>query len=446
MGKTARYFRPTALLLGSALVFSVTGCGGPAASTDAAQADDLTKSIEGETLTYWSMWKEGEAQQKVIASAIKDFEKETGATVDVQWQGRGVTQKLVPALNTNNVPDLVDSAYGKLATSIGDTQQAMGLGSTYDADVDGKTVSELIPKKYLEHADIDGEDGQPWMLPYNFSSQAFWFNKKNHPELASAPPKTWDDFMGTLKKLDQDQSAPLTADGDIGGYNSAWFINLILRHGGPGAFKELAADKSGEAWDAPEVLDAAQKVEEIAGSGYLRKGYDSSKFPAQQQKWATGNADLMLNGSWIPAETAPYASKDFEYASFQFPSVDGKPTSVRADFVGFAIPRKAEHAAAAQQLAVSMLGKQYQDDFGTQAKVLPIRSDAETSPEMAGIKAALDETDNVNAAFDGVIFPGYIEKVFWPKDDELFLGKITAEQFVKQMKQEQIQYWKDNGS
>ncbi len=445
MGKAARYFRPTALLLGSALVFSVTGCGGPASSSAEAKADDATTSIDGETLTYWSMWKEGEAQQKVIASAIKDFEKETGATVDVQWQGRGVNQKLVPALNTNNVPDLVDSAYGKLATSIGNTQQAMGLGATYDADVDGQTVSDLIPEKYLEHADINGENGEPWMLPYNFSSQAFWFNKKDHPELASAPPKTWDEFMATLKELDQDKTAPLTADGDIGGYNSAWFINLVLRHGGPGAFHELAADKTGEAWDSPEVLDSAKKIEQIAQSGYLRDGYDSSKFPAQQQKWATGEADLLLNGSWIPAETSPYASKGFEYASFQFPTVDGKPSSVRADFVGFAIPRKAKNAAAAQQLAVTVLGKKYQDAFGTKAKVLPIRADAKTSPEMAGIKAAVDETEAINAAFDGVIFPGYLEKVFWPKDDQLFLGKITAEQFVKQMKQAQVQYWKDNG-
>ncbi|MDN5754236.1 MAG: ABC transporter substrate-binding protein [Arthrobacter sp.] len=446
MGKTARYFRPTALLLGSALVFSVTGCGGPASSSSAeAQADDMTTSIDGQTLTYWSMWKEGEAQQKVIASAIKDFEKDTGAKVDVQWQGRSNTQKLVPALNTNNVPDLVDGAYGKLATSVGDTGQALGLGSTYDADVDGKTVSELIPEKYLKNADISDENDQPWMLPYNFSSEAFWFNKKDHPEIAANPPKTWDDFMATLKKLEKGKAAPLAADGDIGGYNSAWIINLVLRHGGPGSFKKLAADTSGEAWSSPEVLDSAKKVEEIAKSGYLISGYDASKFPAQQQKWATGKADLLLNGSWIPAETAPYASKGFDYASFQFPSVDGNPTSVRADFVGFSIPRKAEHAAAAEQLAVTLLDKKYQDQFGAKAKVLPIRTDATIAPEMQDIKDAVDETESINLAFDGVVFPGYQEKILWPNTDQLFLGKITAEEYVKKMQQDQKQYWKDNG-
>lgn len=446
MGTAARYFRPTALLLGSALVFSVTGCGGPSSSSSAeAKADDMTTSIKGQTLEYWSMWKEGEAQQKVIASAIKDFEKKTGAKVDVQWQGRSNTQKLVPALNTNNVPDLVDGPYAKLATSIGDTGQALGLASTFDADVDGKKVSELIPKKYLKNANITDENDQPWMLPYNFSSEAIWFKKQDHPKLASNPPKTWDEFMATLKKLDQGKAAPLAADGDIGGYNMAWFINLMLRHGGPGAFHDLAADKTGEAWDAPEVMDSAKKVEQIAKSGYLIDGYDASKFPAEQQKWATGKADLLLNGSWIPAETAPYASKGFDYASFQFPTVDGKPASVRADFVGFSIPRKAEHAAAAEQLAVSLLDKKAQDAFGAKAKVLPIREDAKTAPEMAGIKAAVDATDSINLAFDGVVFPGYLEKVLVPNDDALFLGKISAEQFVKKMKQEQIQYWKDNG-
>lgn len=438
----ARIVRPLALLMGSALMFSATGCGGP---SDAAKTADITASIEGQSLTYWSYWKEGEAQQKVIATAIDDFEKETGATVNVQWQGRSVTEKLVPALNTNNVPDIVDGAYGKLATSMGQTDQALGLSSVYDATVESKKVSDVVPQKYIANGVIDGSDGQPWMLPYTLTSDGIWFDKAAHPELVSAPPKTWDELLKTLDSLKKQGQVPLAADGDIPGYNSTWFITLMQRYGGPGAFKELAADKTGEGWDKPEVLEAAKKVESLVKGGYLINGYDSSKWPAQQQQWATGKAALLLNGSWIPTETAPYATKGFEYSSFQFPAVGDKPASVRGDFIGFAIPKKAKNAGAAQQLAMYLLKKKYQDAMGTEAKILPIRADAATSPQMATSKAALDAAEQVHLAFDGVTFPGYLDKLFYPKNDQLFLGKVSAETFVKDMKQAQIQYWKDNG-
>ncbi|MGH8917156.1 MAG: hypothetical protein ACRD0H_02250, partial [Actinomycetes bacterium] len=105
-------------------------------------------------LTYWSMWKVGEPQQKVLAEAVADFEKETGLTVDVQWQGRDNLQKLVPALNTNSVPDLVDGPYVKAYPALVATDQARSLGAAYDLDVDGRKVADLVPAKYRTTVDI----------------------------------------------------------------------------------------------------------------------------------------------------------------------------------------------------------------------------------------------------------------------------------------------------
>ena len=192
------------------------------------------------------------------------------------------------------------------------------------------------------------------------------------------------------------------------------------------------------------MLEAAKKVEQIAQGDYLINGYNASKWPAQQQIWATGGAELMLNGSWIPTETGTYASPDFKFSSFPFPPVDGKPSSVRADFVGWAIPQKAKNKELAQKLATHMLKKEYQDAYGTDAKVLPIRTDAATAPEMASVKKALDSAEEIYLQNDGVTHPGYVEKILWPIDDELFLGKINAAEFVEKMKTATVQYWKDN--
>ena len=413
--------------LATALVAGTAGCGGGA---------------DANTLTYWSMWKVGEPQQKVLAHAIDDFQRSTGIHVDVQWQGRNNVQKLVPALNTNAVPDLIDGSYVNLYPALAATKQAHGLGSAYRAKVDGQRVESLIPAKYRKGIDLKLDGGQPWLLPYTVTSDAVWFNAKRHPELVHNPPKTWARFVSVLDEMKAAGQTPLAADGDVAGYNAAYFVTLVDRNLGPGAFKKIAADKTVAGWDDPGVLDAARKVRQLVSGHYLIKGYGASKFPAQQQKWADNKAELMFMGSWLPTESAAYAAKDFSYASFPFPTTPAGHDSVRADFSGFAVPAKAEHASAAQRFAAFFLGKKYQDELGTKAKIIPIRSDADTAPQLTGVTTALARADSFHQQNDGVAYPGFNEKVFWPKDDELFHGKLTPQQFVHRMKAAQVSYWK----
>ncbi|MEV4415125.1 extracellular solute-binding protein [Catellatospora sp. NPDC049609] len=425
-----RWTKALAAGAAAAVALAMAGCSG---TDDAGQAN--------QEFTYWSMWKTGEPQQKVLAEAVADFEKQHNIKIKVEWQGRNNLQKLVPALNTNNVPDLVDGSYVKLYPAVVATEQALGLADAYAADVDGKPAGEHIPAKYLADVDIKTADGQPWMLPYQIQSETIWFNAAKNPELKANPPKTWNEFIAALDRLKAAGQTPLAADGDIAGYNSSWFVTLLLRNSGPGALMRLASDKTGAAWDDPAVADAARKVEQLVKGGYLIKGYNASKFPAQQQKWANNEAALMYMGSWLPTESAAYAAPGFEYASFSFPKT-GTHASERADFTGFAVPKKAANAQLAQQFAAFFLSKKYQDKWGAEAKVIPIRADASIAAQMAGIKADLDAAGAYHLQNDGVAFPGYNEKTFWAKTDELFLGKITAAQFTTQMKQAQIDYWK----
>lgn len=425
----------SAVALISAL--ALTGCssGGPGDSG----------SDESKELTYWSMWKEGEAQQKVVAQAIADFEKETGVTVKVQWQGRDNIKKTVPTLNTNKVPDLVDGSYAKLAPVLAETGQAKPLAEAYSADVDGEEVSSLIPKAYLKGDVLTVDDADaPWMLPYSLTSDAFWFNAATHPELVENPPRTWDDLLAAMDDMKADGVAPLAIDGDVAGYNAYWYTSAMVRIAGPGSLRKLAADKSGAGWDSDEALQAAELVEQLVEGEYFISGYNASKWPAQQQAWAGDKAVLLFNGTWIPTETGPYAADGMKYSSFPFPLVDGGSNAERADFVGFAVPARAHNSGNAQKLASFFLKKKYQDALGSDAKILPIRQDAAVSAEMASVKAALDAADGYFQQNDGISFPGYTEKLLWPAINDLVLGKTDAAEFVKTMKSGQIDYWKQN--
>lgn len=428
----AKIRKVSALALIGAVALTAAGC---------SSASSGGSSDSGE-FTYWSMWKEGEAQQKVVAQAIADFEKETGIEVNVQWQGRDNLKKTVPTLNTNKVPDLVDGSFAKTAPVLAETGQAKPLTEAYAADVDGEKASELIPEAYLEDdvLTVEGEDA-PWMLPYSLSSDAIWFNKAAHPELAENPPQSWDDFLATMDEMKAAGETPIAIDGDVAGYNAYWYTSAMVGLAGPGSLREMAADKTGKAWDDPEALEAAQMIEELVKGDYFIDGYNASKWPAQQQVWADDKAVMLFNGTWIPTETGPYAADGFEYSSFPFPTLGD---TARADFVGFAVPARAKNAENAEKFAAFFLNKKYQDALGSEAKIIPIRADAAVSEEMSTVKEALDEADSYYMQNDGISFPGYTEKLLWPALSDLVLGKTDAKTFVETMKTGQVDYWEQN--
>lgn len=393
--------------------------------------------------TYWSMWKEGEPMQEVMAEAIADFEAETEITVDVQWQGRDNVQRTVPTLSSPTGPDLVDSSYVKLYPALVASGQVNGVGDAWETEVEeGETLTDTIPGRYLETIDITTEDGDPWMIPYTLTSDAVWFNAEEHPELAESPPETWDEFITLLDDLKSDGKTPIALDADIPGYNAYWFGTLLLRNEGPGSLRSIAEDESGDGWRDPAVLDAAEKVQELVDGGYFISGYDASKFPSQQQKWADDKAALLFMGTWAPIETESYASEGFEYASFPFPKTNGEHFSARTDFNGFAVPANSQNSDAAEKFAAFFLREKYQN-MTVDAGQLPMRDDIEAPASQQGVWEHLQEADGFHQQNDGVAFPGYNDTVFWAVNDDLMLGKLSAEEFVETMADKTAQYWED---
>lgn len=421
-------------------LFALGAGGAAAASLAACGGSSSSGSGSGDSITYWSNWKEGESQQAVLAEAVAAFEAESGITVNVEWQGRQVTQKIVPVLNTPQVPDVIDGAYGKLAPILASTGQALPLDDLFASDVEGEAITDVIPEKFRSESTM--VDGSPWLLPVFLTSEAIWYDRATNPQISEAPPADWEEFIALLDELKGQGKTPLAADGDIAGYNVAWFTNTYLNLTGVGGLHELVSDESAALWDGDAAIEAARCVEQIVKGDYLIPGYDASKWPAQQQAWATNDAALLLNGSWIPIETAPYATEGFDFASFAMPSPDPtKEKIMRAEPTGFAIPARAKNPEAAGEFAKFLLRQDLQEKIASEAGQIPIREGIETSPELADISTAIDEAANTYLAADGIAYTGFMETVMWPINDELFLGKIDAKEFVAKMKEAQTSYW-----
>ncbi|MGW7683995.1 ABC transporter substrate-binding protein [Kribbella sp. NPDC054772] len=410
---------------------ALAGCGSSSGSDSGADKE----------LTYWSMWKDGEPQQTALAKSIAEFTQQTGIKVNVQWQGRDVLTKLQPTLMTSPAADLIDNPYNNVKSKI-PAGGAEDLTNLLGTSVPGEntTIGKVIPQDLQKLAEVDGKHP---MLPYVITCNSLWFNGARFPELAGKPPATWQAFQQVLDKQKASGAAPLALDADIPGYNASWYISLVVAKLGVGSFHQAAADKTGATWDKPEYAAAAAQVEHLAKGGYFADGYNASKFPAMQQKWATNKADFLLMGSWLPSEAKTYAADGFQYRTFNFPTDGASATPVACQPSGWVVPSKAKHKSASEKLIAFLYGKKQVESYEDGTASLMARQDVKVAPAAADI-AALVKKNGTYMNGDGVTadFSDWWTKVFLPLDDQLVTGKLSATDFIGQLKSQSADFWK----
>lgn len=420
------------LAAGAVAALALTACG---TSTPAQK--------EGEQFTYWSMWKETEPQGKVIKAAIEKFQKETGTKVTVEWQGRDVKTKIGPAIAANKAPDLMDMGADTLYSTLASVGQAADLSSVYDMEVpgEGKKVADVLPGKYIDALPKDPEGVNKYIVPYELVSAAYYYNGAD-PDLA-ALPATWDEFVKLCDTLKAKGKACVASDGDNAWTNELLLDYLIVRDNGNGALGKAVNDKTGAAWDQPGLKESLKRVEDFVKAGYILKGYDASKYPAQQTNWAQGKAAFHLDGSWVPSEAQANLASGFKVKAMPVPATKGGNTEADLVMFGFAVPKKAKNPEPAKKFMAYFLKKDVLSGISTEAKNITPRADIPAPEELADVQKML--TDNpARIILDNA--PGdYMDKVFTPAFNDLWLGKATADQFVAKIKEAQVSYWKTAG-
>ncbi|MEU1392860.1 MULTISPECIES: extracellular solute-binding protein [unclassified Nonomuraea] len=295
------------------LALALTACGGPAApageefSLPTAAAyfttacpEPGTKPVTDKELTYWSMWTKDEPQGKVLRYAADCFTRKTGVKVTVQWLGRAyLRQNLLPALNTETVPDLFDQDLTNIRAAITAAGGTRPLDDVLAMRTGDGMVRDVLPAVYRDSPAIRDAAGRPFAVPYIVMGNAWWYDRKKLPDLR--PPRSMDD----LYALFGDRSVAL--DGDIGYYAAWYFDQLAARYVGSGRLAEAAQDRTGRLWKTdPGFLRAAEHTARIAG--HLVDGWDAGKFPQIQQRWADGDASYLFmaaGGRPRPASTWP---------------------------------------------------------------------------------------------------------------------------------------------
>jgi raffinose/stachyose/melibiose transport system substrate-binding protein len=420
---------------GLSLSTALVACGGPSGSSGGSKS-----------ITYWSMWNKGEPQQQIMQAAIDAFTKDTGIKVNVQFAGRQVAKKLQTANNTTTVPDLVDDTAENLLGEA-DAGITRGMDDVFATTIpgEGKKISDVIPSSEIGPFKIDkgADTGQYVLVPYTGYATSLWFNDDMMAKIGATPPTTFDELLATCQKAVAAGIACVADDGTIPDYNAYWLAQLISRHLGPDWLRTAAADKTGNAFNDPRFLQAAEDLQKLVqGKGFMLSGYQGSKLPAGQQAWAANKALYLLMGSWAPSDTKSYAAAGFKYDSVNFPSVAGGQMSSDFNAIGFAVTAKAKNPTGAAKFIAYFMNKDWVSQISTKANNLTSRPDIPAPTVLTSVQKQLT-TNPASRYLDGTqgTYPDWWSNVLDAADDPLFFGTSTAQEFVSKIQTLTKSYW-----
>lgn len=430
--------QPLALVAsGVAAVLLFTGCqtGGGEPEPDSGAA--------GGDFTYWSMFTQEEPQAQALMEVIAAYEAETGSAVTVEWQGRQVLTQVMTNLLGGEIPDLVDQEATALATQLTAVGETASLADLYAASVPGEdaSVGDVINMDVVDLLPDYAEDGEPHYLPFSLSGGLFMFNS-NDP-LVTEAPQTWEDVLSICEAAKAASRGCFGVDGDVGYYVDLYLENLLVRYGGPGSVNELITDASGAGWDTDAVRQTFEMAEQLASSGYFVEGYNSSKYPQQQNDWAAGRSVFMVNANYVITETMDYRDPDFALGATAFPITD-KPEYDSTDVgsFGFVVLNKGERQDGAKAFLAFLMKKENMEQVASTANLVVARPDAELPAELQPIADVFNQS-NLRMTFETSVPGDYYAKVLDVSFARVILGQLSAEEGLAEGRALHVAFWEN---
>jgi raffinose/stachyose/melibiose transport system substrate-binding protein len=152
-------------------------------------------------------------------------------------------------------------------------------------------------------------DGKTYGVPFDVGEVAFFYNKKLFAKagVKAEDVKTWDDFLGVVKKIKAAGITPL-----IVGAGEKWpmhfyYSYLVMRLGGETALADAKAGKDG-GFKNPVFVDAGKRLRELAEIEPFQSGYLATSHSQAEGMFGDGKGAMELMGEWLLSSQASNAA------------------------------------------------------------------------------------------------------------------------------------------
>ena len=371
------------------------------------------------------------AAQKAIWDQIaNDYNAEhKGVKVEFKYlENEAFKAKLPTMLQADELrPDLFYSWGGGVMQA----QDKAGFLKDITKDV-ASWESELTPTAVNAFKD----DGKVVGVPFEVGEVAFYYNKKlfDKAGVKAEDIKTWDDFLGAVKKLKAAGITPIVVGGGEKWPMHFYYAYLVMRIGGEHALADAKAGKDG-GFKNPTFVEAGKRLRELAALEPFQPGWLSTKHAESSGIFGDGKAAMDLMGQWLLSMQGPnstsgkgLAEEDIGILSFPvLPGGKGKATDTLGGINGWLVSKSAPPEAVDFLKFFSQ--EKYAKEAAAKAAYIPVFKGSEawfTDPLFKRLAGDLAKTTYHQNYFDQDLGPS-VGRVINDVSVSVAAGQMTPE-------------------
>ncbi len=239
-------------------VLVVAGCGGP------QPAPARQGPLSGQAIEVLGVWSDEE--QAAFERVLDVFEQRTGAAVTYVSGGDEVPTVLSTRLAGGSPPDVAGIAQPALVRTLA---RAGAL-----VPIDPGTESVIDAQFAPVWKELGTVDGRLYGFVFKAANKStVWYDARQLGP-GFVPPRTWDEFVDTLRKLSDTGDTPLSVGGADGWTLTDWFENVYLQTAGGAMYDRLARHEI--PWTDPSVRTALQTLGRVFRPEYLPGGISTA--------------------------------------------------------------------------------------------------------------------------------------------------------------------------
>lgn len=421
------------LLLGLILTLSMVACGKATEKQDNSNGGDQGANKPVQTIQLWHIFGgDTDPNKAVIDDVTKRAEEKFNVKIEVDTaENEAYKTKIKAALAANETPDIL---------------YTWGHGFIKPFVESGKLLplNEYLSDEFKSHLSPTGLtgfefDGEAYALVVDQSIACMFYNKEMFDEYNIPIPVTFDDLINAIKIFKENGITPMTVGGKEPWTLAMYHDLLALRNVGTEGVKAATSKETG--YDDPGFLKAAEMLKELVDLGAFPEGSGGISREESEVPFLQGQIPIYLNGSW----TATRVYKDSSTVQDKivvapFPVVNDK-VSAKA-FTGgpdtaFAVSATTKDAKLTAEVAQFISYEFAIGKYKIGSSILPyINVDVEVpdlNPLLADISSFTEDAESYTIWWDNLL-EGKDATVYLNKLQELFIGQITPEQYIEELK------------
>jgi glucose/mannose transport system substrate-binding protein len=294
---------------------------------------------------------------------------------------------------------------------------------------------KTVPQALQRFSKYNGK----WVAaPVNVHSTNWvWANKE---VLAKAgvkeDPKTWDEFIAALDKVQQAGFVAL-AHGGQPWQEATVFDGVALSAGGVDFYKKAFIDLDPKALNSAEMTKTFERMAQLRK--YVDKDFSGRDWNVASGMVISGKAGFQIMGDWAKGEfvgAKKVAMKDF--SCFRIPGTQGSVTFNADQFALFKVG--SDKTGAQNKLAAAIMEPSFQSAFNVVKGSAPARTDvSDAAFDDCGKKAIKDIADAnksgrlLGSVAHGHAMPASIKNAFYDVITRQFNGQIDAKKATTEM-------------